>query len=691
MSDNTLHYKEYCLDKYDGQDMFDLINRKLLIHKQLEKPPRTYVVYSDLHGSYEKFLHWLKNGMGYYKIAVQRVLGDSYSSQITECYEQLLLIVSRTRFEAIERFIESDEEDFNDEDHFLSPVAGDFADVVERLELYGLTRRRVLLDNLKLLREITLGDERRIIKLVPQRFLENILKLFHQNDRESFEGLVEGVVENETIYNFILSLVVKLIVNNVFDKHINLGDTFDRGEGADKLMKLYRSQFGGLGSDSPLHYIWGNHDILWLGAGIGNPILAVEAIRVSMRYNNLDFLGRYGFDLSLLEEYAKKTYRVKPTGKYIKSNDFSDDEIDLATKMTKALLVIQLKLTLAWLGEVKAIPGAIDYGDEWQRHLDLLRMLPKGIEEDPKVWQNFCKENPLFLDCYFPTFDAEDPSRLTDEEQEVADGIVRQFITLPKVQRDVRWLFEKGETYRVVDNTLYFHAAIPSTENFELHATRGRSGKVLLDFIQRDLKRIALKHQENDDISLGEKMLLWHLWCGTNSPFFCKSKMATLERAVFVKEEAASNPLTTHAEISNPFYKNIRVDRFLSRLLSEFHAEKICMGHTPIKSVRQAILSDSIRAFIVDGGASEAYGDRGVVLINTPEYSYLTFHPSLGDLKRAEAENRLPDIQTNRLEERGRLRLRHMEKGYFLNKELEAINELLTEKLPEFNDSYFYR
>ena len=184
-------------------------------------------------------------------------------------------------------------------------------------------------------------------------------------------------------------------------------------------------------------------------------------------------------------------------------------------------------------------------------------------------------------------------------------------------------------------------------------------------------------------------MLLWHLWCGRQSPFFCKGKMATLERAIFNKDVAKDDPLTTHYEASNPFYKNIRSDGFLNHLLSEFHAEKLCMGHTPIKTVKQAILSESIRAFIVDGGASAAYGDRGAVLINTPEYSYLTFHPSLDELKRAEVEKKLPDIQAKRLEERGRRRLRHMEKGYFLNKELEAIDEILADQLPKFKDRYF--
>lgn len=685
-------YKEYCLDKYRAKSPFELINRKLLIHKQLEKPPRTYVVYSDLHGSYEKFLHWLKNGLGYYRIAVNNTLGESYSKPITECYEQLLLIINRRRFEAIEEFIQSSSEEFDNRAHFFDPVPHEFNLVLDHLEDFGLTKRRILLDCLRLLQDITKGDERRIIKMVPHQYLENILQLYHQTDAESFEGLVQGICGQSVIYSFMMSLVVRLVVFNMFDKHINLGDTFDRGDGADQLIKLYRTFFGDMGSESPLHYIWGNHDILWLGAGIGNPILCVEALRVSIRYNNTEFLARYGFQLKALEDFAFETYHLRPSGSYAKTKGLSDQDQDRVIKVAKALLVLQLKLTLLNLREAVKIPGEIDYQPELERHEALLKLLilPTNAKEDETAWAEFMAQNPLYRDCYFPTIDPEDPARLTAREQQVVLDIVSQFNRLPKLQKDLQWMFEKGETYRVVDNTLYFHAALPATEDHQLVSVKGRQGKELLDFIQKDLKRISRSYQNSETISLREQMLLWHLWSGKESPFFCKEKMATLERAVFHKEAAEADPLTTHREVANPYYKNIRDDHFLSKVLYDFHAEKICMGHTPVKTMRQAVLSDSIRAFIIDGGAASAYGDRGAVLINTPDYAYLTMHPGLKELIDAEKANRLPDIQVHRMEERGRLRLRHMEKGYFLERELEAIDQLLSTELDRFKTKYFY-
>ena len=682
------HYKEYCLGKYDAKSAVELINRKLLIHKQLEKPPRTYAVYSDLHGSYEKYLSWLKAGLGYYKICVNEVLGESYSESITECYERLLYFINRTRYEAMERFVHSDKETYDQKEHFFEPVPKEFVEVLHRLEELGLTKRRVLLDCLALLKQITRGDERRIIKIVPVEYLENILKLFHQDDEECFEGLLNGIVDSKIIFQFMCSLVVRLIVLNIFDKHINLGDTFDRGEGADRLIKLYRAHFGDLDSDSPLHYILGNHDILWLGAGVGNPILCVEALRIAMRYNNVAFLDRYGFDLSKLERLAAKTYKTTPKGGYIKDKGFTEKEAYRAATMTKTLLVLQMKLTLSMLREVVKTEGDVDYHDELERHEALLSLLPLDVKEDAASQEAFIKDNPLFLDAFFPTFSKEDRALLTMQEKEVVDDLVHQFLHLEGLQKDLQWLLEKGETYRVVDNTLYFHAALPSDEGLDLTRVNGRKGKKLLDHIQGTLRRIAHLHAEGGTLNLREKMLFWHLWGGKNSPFFCKSKMATLERTIFRKEEA-TDPLTTHRELPNPFYKNIRNDAFLSSVLNDFHAQKLCMGHTPVKSVRQAVLSENIRAFLVDGGASEAYGDRGVVLINTPEYAYLTFHPSLEELQKAEKENRLPKIEVKCLEEKSRHKLRHMEKGYFLERELEAIDELLALRLDQFQKDYF--
>ncbi|MCK5882696.1 MAG: fructose-bisphosphatase class III [Bacteriovoracaceae bacterium] len=681
----------YYIDKYKETAVPELINRKLIIHKQLERPARTYVVYSDLHGSYEKYLHWLKNGLGHYQIAVKNILGKYYTDQVCYSFVNLLLTVNRTRLAAIEKHIEQEHNrPYEYRDFFSEPVPKKFKKDIDKLEDFGLKRERVIDDLLRLLRGITKEDEHRIIKVIPPQFLENILKLFFKKDRASYDSLITGIVGSDEIYYIVTSILVKLTLINMFDKHINLGDTFDRGDDADRLVSLYRAYFGDDNTTIPLHYLWGNHDILWMGASIGSPMLCATALRISMRYNNIDFLYRYGFNLDKLRSYANECYKLTPTGHYAKAKDSKYWSKEESIKMAKTLLIIEEKLTVNWLKMAIDIPGDIDYTEEYERHRDLLKLLPTDVAEDEAVWKKMMTKNPLFSDVFFPTIDQNNSSELTPEEQEISDDIVLQFTTLPKIQEDLGWIFQKGETYRVVDNTLYYHAAIPATENKELDEIKGYKGKDLLDFIQNDLKRINSHRIEGKGHSIREKVYLWHLWCGSTSPFFCKSKMATLERAVFNKEVAADAPLTSWKESANPYYSNIRDDQFLSMLLSEFHADNVCMGHTPVKEIRDSILSDAHGAFIVDGGASDAYGDRGAVLIKTPDYNYMTMHPSLHDLKEAEKKGELPDFEIHPLEERKASRIRDLDKGFFLKTELQAIDEIINSRIDEFSTKYFY-
>ncbi len=683
-------YKKYCVQKHGDKDVLSLINRKMLIHKQLERPPRSYVVYSDLHGSYEKFIHWLKNGLGFFNLSIQKTLGQKYEEKFLKEYERLLLIVNKTRFTHLEEFVEGTEDEYNPKDLFSDPVSEKFIRSLSLLEEFGLSKREIFLDLISLLKEVTRGDERRIIKTIPTEYLENILKLYNGEDKECFNGLIEGIVSEENVFWIMSSLMVKIILVNIFDKHINLGDTFDRGDGADKLLKVYQHYFGEGNYSAPLHYIWGNHDILWMGAGLGHPPLIMTALRISMRYNNVDFLNRYGFNLEKLRNFASTTYDLTPVNhNYVKAKIFSGWSQAEAVKMTKVLFVLESKLTYHWLKKVVGKNDPLGFKDEYKRYEGLLNLFPENIEEDYLVWKEYAKENRLVMDAYYPTLNKENDFALTAEEQEIADDLVHQFTNLPNLKKDLKWLFEKGEAYRVVDTTLYFHAALPSTSEGKLAEVDGRKGKDLLDDVQIKVKTIGQKYFRGEALTSEEMMYFWFLWCGQKSIFFCKEKMATIERTIFNKDSASRDPLTTHQEAPNPFYKNVRDDRFLKEVLSEFHADKVCMGHTPVKTLTQTLLSESMPAFVIDGGASSAYGDKGAVLINTPEKSYVAFHPSLEELVKGEEENITPKFTTIVVDEKNKKKLRHMDKGYFLKIELEAIDELLKDKMPDFKKNYF--
>jgi fructose-1,6-bisphosphatase III len=685
----VLSHRDFYIQKYQHEELNYLINRKLLIHKQLQKPARSYVVYSDLHGSFEKFAQWLKNGMGYYHIAVSEIIGSQYGPEVSSMYERLLLIINRDRINRIVSYVNKESSAFDHRSYFFSRIPEDFVRTLHKLESFHLSRKRILKDLLEVLRRITRGDDHRIFKAVPAEFQENVLVLFFRQDEAAYDAILDAVTENKRLFHMMCGYLVKLLIVNMLEKHVNLGDTFDRGDGADKLIEFFRVYFDQEHHSPPLHYIWGNHDILWMGAAVGNPIQCVTALRISMRYSNMDFLYRYGFSVDKLLSYARRCYTSTPTGSYTKTTDESRLSLDDATKLTKVLLVLEVKLTLKYLRQALKVKGQISYVDEEARFSKLLSLIPTGIPEDIEVWKEEMQKNPLYRDVHFPTVDSEEPEKLTPEEQELVDDLVRQFTTLEQFQRDISWLYWKGEMYRVVDGTLYYHAALPATPEGELAAIKGMRGKELLDWLQRDLKRIGDKWSAGESPTLRENMLLWYLWCGAESPFFCKSKMATLERAIFHKEEAAKDELTSHKEQKNEYYTQIRDDRFLNQVLREFHADKLVMGHTPVTSAQEGRLSDQLFAFVIDGGASPAYGDRGAILIHTPDYVYLTFHPSLDELMQAEKANRLPAIKILPLEETAKRQLRHGDKGYFLRMELEALDYLLGQKLRPVYDAFF--
>ena len=52
---------------------------------------------------------------------------------------------------------------------------------------------------------------------------------------------------------------------------------------------------------------WGNHDIYWMGAAMGNPACVANAIRLGISYNTFDQLeDGYGINLRPLCMFASR-------------------------------------------------------------------------------------------------------------------------------------------------------------------------------------------------------------------------------------------------------------------------------------------------------------------------------------------------------------------------------------------------
>ncbi len=434
--------------------------------------------------------------------------------------------------------------------------------------------------------------------------------LFKPEFRDIISRMLAGlpvpdpVFEEELIANRLIAHLSFAIRQILLDRIQVLGDVFDRGEQPDKILRILSSSFYRNGVD----YVFGNHDILWMGAAAGCASLAVEAMRITCRYDHFSFLERLCFSTEKLEQFAVKTYPPeKITGNFKAKSD-------KGRAMEKALAIIQFKL------EEKTITQYPHYEMQSRLWLEKLGSMLKSGGAD-------------LNDTWFPTINAEAPATLTSEEQEIVDDLVHQFTTNHKLMRLLKFLFEHGSTYHIHNNFLNIHALVPSTESGEFEEFLGRSGKHLLNFIQQTIYRVGQNYLAGRGQKEEDQALFFYLWCGPKSPFFGKHAMKTFERYFLLDKKS-------HEERTLYWHKNLRTEHFKKRLLDEFGVKRVVFGHTPVNYKKGARMASSDGVAInVDGGFAAAYYNRGHSLVHTPFQIYGIILPTPEEI--TEAERRL--------------------------------------------------
>lgn len=417
----------------------------------------------------------------------------------------------------------------------------------------------------------------------------------------SGQPVPDPIFEEEIISNRLIAHLSFAIRQIILDRIQVLGDVFDRGPQPDKILRILSSPF----YRNSVDYVFGNHDILWMGGAVGCPSLAIEAMRITCRYDHFEFLDRLGFATDALAKFAEETYPPeKITGNF-------KAKTDKGRAMEKALAIIQFKL------EEQAIRDFPEYEMSSRLWLDRLVTMLKN-------------DDPGLNDTWFPTIDADNPSALSKEEKEIVDDLVLQFTTNRKLMRLLRYLFEDGKTYHIQNNFLNIHALVPSTRDGEFEEFLGRRGKQLLCFIQDTIYRAGQNYLAAKKQNKNDQMLFFYLWCGPKSPFFGKHAMKTFERYFLIDKK-------THEERSLYWHSNMKTKKFKKRLLNEFGVERVIFGHTPVnynKGARMA--SEDGVAINIDGGFAAAYYNRGHSLVHTPFQIYGIILPTPDEIKEAE-------------------------------------------------------
>lgn len=413
------------------------------------------------------------------------------------------------------------------------------------------------------------------------------------------------------------SLIKRLAVDCL---HV-LGDVYDRGERPDKIMDYLETHHN-------VDVQWGNHDILWMGAGLGSRACIAAALALALKFGNFAFLEEgYGISLRSLERFAQKTYgydaRFAPTAK------MEEGDRIIAAKMRKAVFVLQMKL------EGQLICRHPEFG------MDDRVMLQK-ID-----WAGHTADvgEILPFDDEYPTVAPDDPLRLTEEESALSETLRSAFLASDKLRRHVDFLFSHGSLYKVHNGNLLFHGCIPLTERGDYAAFVGADGKKYRgkSFMDYCARRARQAYAAGAGTAEGEthRDYLWYLWCGKLSPLYGRDRMTSFERIYC--------PPAFHAEAKNPYYRYIQKKSVCEKILADFGAGKgrgrhIVNGHVPVlKKQGESPIKAEGKLIVIDGGFCRAYQPRtgiaGYTLIYNSYGMRLAAHEPFDTVERAIAEH----------------------------------------------------
>ncbi|WP_195339711.1 fructose-1,6-bisphosphatase [Fusobacterium sp. 1001295B_180824_G3] len=525
-------------------------------------PKGTEHFMTDIHGEYEAFNHVLRNGSGTIRNKIEEAYGDS----LTENEKKELATIIYYPKEKVE--LMQNRDNFN-ADRWMINIIYRLIEVC-KVVCSKYTRSKV--------RKAMTKD----FEYILQELLYEKKEL--ANKKEYFNSIVDTIISIDRGKEFIIAISNLIQRLNIDHLHI-VGDIYDRGPFPHLIMDT-------LTEYNNLDIQWGNHDILWIGAALGNKACIANVIRICCRYNNNDILEEaYGINLLPFATFAMKYYGNDPCKRF-RAKEGVDS--DLIAQMHKAMSIIQFKVEGLYS---ERNPELEMSSRESLKHINY----EKGTINLNGV------EYPL-NDTNFPTINPENPLELLEEEAELLDKLQASFLGSEKLQKHMQLLFAKGGMYLKYNSNLLFHACVPMEPNgefSELYVEDGYyKGKALMDKID-NIVRQAYYDRKNVEVNKKHRDFIWYLWAGRLSPLFGKDVMKTFER-YFIDDKA------THKEIKNPYHKLINDEKICDKIFEEFglnpRTSHIINGHIPVKVKEgESPIRANGKLLIIDGGFSRAY------------------------------------------------------------------------------------
>ena len=527
----------------------------------LNLPKGTEHFLSDVHGEYEAFTHVLRNGSGSIRQKIEDIFGETLGE--AEKKELATLIYyPEAKYDLEEKKNKNIEE-------------------WSRKNIYRLV---------KVCKHASTKYTRsKVRKAMPKDF-EYIIQelLYERNEEENKRDYVDAIIDTIISIKYtkaFMKAMGELIRRLAIDRLHVVGDIYDRGPSPHLIMDCLQEYHN-------VDIQWGNHDLLWIGAGIGNKACIANVIRICSRYNNHDILEEaYGINLLPLATFAMKHYGKDPCKSFRPKEGLDND---LIAQMHKAISIIQFK-----------VEGIFSERNPQFEMED--KELLKNINYHKGTVTIGGKEYQL-NDTHFPTVNPNNPLELTKEEVVLLNKLKHSFMNSEKLQRHLKFLLNKGSMYLKCNSNLLYHGCIPLDSEGELVEVNidgiNYKGKSYFDKIEAIIRE-SFFNRENNEKDKRNRDFVWYLWCGKNSPLFGKDVMRTFER-YFIDDKKI------HKENKNPYYMFINKKEKCEMILREFglnpENSHIINGHVPVKvkEGESPVKADG-KLFMIDGGFSKAY------------------------------------------------------------------------------------
>ena len=616
----------------------ELINLRAI----LSLPKGTEHFVSDLHGASNAFIHMIKNASG----VVRRKVDEVYGYAMDEDEKRALCALIYYPDERIEyeRTVQPD------------------------MNAWYKKRLHQVID---IARAVTIKYSRsKVHKLLPQDYAYIIGELLHesnleQRDRKTYyDAIIDAIIETGCADQLLITISYLIHSLTIDTLHI-VGDIFDRGSGAAKILDV-------LSTVRDYDIQWGNHDIEWMGAMAGNLALLATVLRVSIRYANIETLEEgYGINLLPLANFAMTVYGNDKCTLW-ETKDFENNprltrSARLMAKMHKAISIIQFKL------EGQTVLRHPEWHMDHRALLDKIDYAKGTITLNGKTYE--------LLDSHFPTIDPKDPYALNQYEQDLMDQLWRSFRKSEKMQRHLRLLYEHGSLYLVRNGFLLYHAAIPlnADGSFAEADVCGKrvSGRALMDRTDEVIRQAYYGVGKEKQNALDYMLYLWE---GEYSPLYHKDKMTTFERYFIANKDIQHEAKGAYFTLSDD-------EKICAQILEEFGLDaatgRIVNGHVPVRTIKgETPMRANGKRFVIDGGFSKPYQEKtgiaGYTLIYNSHGIQLVEHKSFESREQAVLSGN--DIQNRTLLQDfsgQRIRIKDTDKGKELLEQIHYLEQLL--------------